>query len=550
MLVPLALWAAITVLLSLLLLARRWGVFQYVQPRATEWPSPPRPPGLPFLGNVAHMARTDLHIHLTQLARTYGPVYCLRVGGEDIVVLNNVESIKEMLIKKSADFAGRPQTYAGGKITGGGKDIALGDYSAVWRRQRRAALSALHCVGTARTEEIVQGEARRLVEDLTQYIGRPTDIHTDISMRVCNVICSVAFGTKYDKHDTEFLDIHCCLDSLVRLWGSPAIRALDCFPVLRLFPNPAWRDLMAAVRKRDEVVWRQILLHKAKPSSSPSSDMTDFLLKFTSKLSEESKPQNGRNGRASDDSAEVLRRRSNDQPQPPEEGRHSGNEDESEARGGSLTEERVHLSIMDTFIAGVETTATLIEWALAYLVLHPEVQDQIYEEMEQKLQPGLGPSLADRDKLLYLDATIKEILRLCPVAPLAIPHRALRDSSVGGFFICKGSTVIANLWAAHRDHAYWDNPSVFQPERFLGEPLERRNPASLLLPFGAGKRVCLGESLAKAEIFLFLGHVLRRLRLQPAGRPPDLSGQLAIVLKLKPFQVYISPRVLRSQTPP
>uniref|UniRef100_S4RRW7 Steroid 21-hydroxylase n=1 Tax=Petromyzon marinus TaxID=7757 RepID=S4RRW7_PETMA len=504
MLVPLALCAAITALLFLLLLARRWGVFQYVQPRATKWPSPPRPPGLPFFGNVAHMARTDLHIHLTQLARTYGAVYCLRVGGEDIVVLNNVESIKEMLIKKSADFAGRPQTYAGGKITGGGKDIALGDYSAVWRRQRRAALSALHCVGTARTEEIVQGEAQRLVEDLTQYIGRPTDIHTDISMRVCNVICSVAFGTKYDKHDTEFLDIHCCLDSLVRLWGSPAIRALDCFPVLRLFPNPAWRDLMAAVRKRDEVVWRQILLHKAKPSSSPSSDMTDFLLKFT---------------------------------------RHSRNEEESEARGGILTEERVHLSIMDTFIAGVETTATLIEWALAYLVLHPEVQDQIYEEMEQKLQPGLGPSLADRDKLLYLDATIKEILRLCPVAPLAIPHRALRDSSVGGFFICKGSTVIANLWAAHRDHAHWDNPSVFQPGRFLGESLERRNPASLLLPFGAGKRVCLGESLAKAEIFLFLGHVLRRLRLQPAGSPPDLSGQLAIVPKQEPFQVYISPRV-------
>ncbi|KAK3551287.1 hypothetical protein QTP70_013946 [Hemibagrus guttatus] len=169
------------------------------------------------------------------------------------------------------------------------------------------------------------------------------------------------------------------------------------------------------------------------------------------------------------------------------------------------------------------------------------VQNRVHEELQSVLK-GQYPHYSDRHRLPYLCAVINEVLRLRPVAPLAVPHKAIRDSSIAGYFIPKNTIVIPNLFGAHHDPEVWPDPHSFRPERFLegdGSCLRA------LIPFGGGARLCLGESVAKMEMFLFTGYLLRDFQFLPASPEeplPDLRGLASVVLKAKPYRAIAHPR--------
>ncbi|XP_064000543.1 steroid 17-alpha-hydroxylase/17,20 lyase isoform X2 [Pogoniulus pusillus] len=169
-----------------------------------------------------------------------------------------------------------------------------------------------------------------------------------------------------------------------------------------------------------------------------------------------------------------------------------------------------------------------------------KVQRKIQEEIDQKIGLARHPHLSDRPLLPYLEATISEVLRIRPVSPLLIPHVSLADTSIGEYSIPKGARVIINLWSVHHDEKEWDKPEEFNPGRFLDEQGHHiHSPSPSYLPFGAGIRVCLGEVLAKMELFLFLAWVLQRFTLEcPQDQPlPSLEGKFGVVLQVQKFQV-------------
>ncbi|XP_071604500.1 steroid 17-alpha-hydroxylase/17,20 lyase isoform X3 [Heliangelus exortis] len=169
-----------------------------------------------------------------------------------------------------------------------------------------------------------------------------------------------------------------------------------------------------------------------------------------------------------------------------------------------------------------------------------QVQRKIQEEMDQKIGLARHPHLRDRPLLPYLEATISEVLRIRPVSPLLIPHVSLADTSIGEYSIPKGARVIINLWSVHHDEKEWDKPEEFNPRRFLDEKGQHiHSPSPSYLPFGAGIRVCLGEILAKMELFLFLAWMLQRFTLEcPQDQPlPSLEGKFGVVLQVQKFQV-------------
>ncbi|XP_044839739.1 steroid 21-hydroxylase-like isoform X1 [Mauremys mutica] len=299
-------------------------------------------------------------------------------------------------------------------------------------------------------------------------------------------------------------DIQACITELVELWGRGAVRALDALPLLRVFPSGALRRLLQQVRFRDAFVRAQIQRHQESLRPECARDMVDHMLQLLGE----------RRGAGGDPAAE-----------------------------GGLTPEHVHMALVDLFIGGTETTAALLTWAVAFLLHHPQVQDGIHAELQRVLGPERPPSYGDRDRLPLLSATISETLRLRPVAPLALPHSTTRDTSLSGFAIPKGTTVIPNLFAAHHDAGTWCRPLEFRPERFL-EADEPRLAQRNLLPFSCGARACLGETLARAEIFVFLGHVLRQFRLEPPvpGALPALRGVFGTVVRCPPFRVRFLPR--------
>ncbi|KAL5006279.1 hypothetical protein ScPMuIL_015085 [Solemya velum] len=153
--------------------------------------------------------------------------------------------------------------------------------------------------------------------------------------------------------------------------------------------------------------------------------------------------------------------------------------------------------IIDLFQAGTHTTSTTIRWALLYLIPHQEIQERVRAEIKQMIGKDRIPTLTDKPDLPYCEATIMEVLRIANIAPIALP----RDTSLDGFHIPKSTILIANIDSVLSDLVLWNEPHKFHPERFMKTDgsLEKLDG---FIPISIGRRVCLGESLARMELFL------------------------------------------------
>uniref|UniRef100_A0A8C2WS39 Steroid 21-hydroxylase n=1 Tax=Cyclopterus lumpus TaxID=8103 RepID=A0A8C2WS39_CYCLU len=445
---------------------------------------------------MMELTHEHLPIHLTDLAQRYGNIYRLKCGNTTMVVLNSSEVIREALVKKWSDFAGRPASYTGDIVSGGGHTISLGDYNEEWRAHRRLVHSALQRCCQKSLHDVIERQALHLREVLMDYQGSAVDLSEDFTVAASNVITTLVFGKKYEKSSSELQKLHGCLNEIVALWGSPWISALDSFPLLRKLPNPVFARLLKEVAKRDEIIREHLNNYKSQDNKNEDA-ITGSLLQGLDK--------------------------------------HHNTDHRGEIHI------HVHMATVDLLIGGTETTAALLNWTVAFLLHRPEVQGKVYDELCTVLE-GRYPKYSDRHRLPVLCALINEVLRLRPVAPLAVPHRAIRDSSIAGYFIPKNTVIIPNLFGAHRDPAVWSDPSSFKPERFLEGG---GNSTRALLPFGGGARLCLGESVAKMELFLFTAYLLRDFHFIPPESEaslPDLRGVASVVLKVKSYTVTARPR--------
>ncbi|OMO99954.1 Cytochrome P450 [Corchorus olitorius] len=157
-------------------------------------------------------------------------------------------------------------------------------------------------------------------------------------------------------------------------------------------------------------------------------------------------------------------------------------------------------------LAGTETVAATLEWALSVLLNHPDILEKAKEELDSEVGQQTLIDEPHISNLPYLQNIISETLRLYPAAPLLIPHMASNDCTIGGYNVPSNTIVLINAWAVHRDPKLWDDPLAFKPERF-------ENPGETesykFLPFGLGRRACPGLSLAHRVIGLALGSLIQ-----------------------------------------
>jgi coumaroylquinate(coumaroylshikimate) 3'-monooxygenase len=158
--------------------------------------------------------------------------------------------------------------------------------------------------------------------------------------------------------------------------------------------------------------------------------------------------------------------------------------------------------------AGTDTTVISVEWAMAELLRNPRVQEKLQEELDHVVGRDRVLSETDFPNLPYLQAVVKESLRLHPPTPLMLPHRASASVKIAGYDIPKGANVVVNVWAVARDPAVWDSPLEFRPERFLRENIDIKGADFRVLPFGAGRRVCPGAQLGINLVASMIGHML------------------------------------------
>ncbi|NWW17674.1 CP21A hydroxylase, partial [Falcunculus frontatus] len=377
-------------------------------------------------------------------------------------------------------------------VSQGGQDLALGGPCPGWRQQRGAVRGALARAG-GRLGPLLWLQGQELCEELRSHGEAPLDPFEVFTFHTCSTIARLLFGDLVPP-PAELRAFSRCLGELLQVWGHSSVQALDLLPPLRVslagpMGGPWCRGLFAA---RGSMEPGAIEHYGGNEGTECPSPPPDTVL------------------------ATLL-------------GRDPG------VRDGPLSPSRLHMALVDLFIGGTETTAAALGWAVAFLLHRPELQARLRVELEGAQGP---PGPGDMGRLPLLQATVSETLRLRPPAPLALPHCALRHTSLGGLPVAAGTVLVPNLLAAQQDPAIWKHPEAFLPERFLAPGA----PSRSLLPFGCGARSCPGEGLARAELFVFLGLILREFRLEPGpGGLPGLRGSPGTVLRCPPFRLRMVP---------
>ncbi|CAM9982440.1 unnamed protein product [Lampetra fluviatilis] len=543
---PLLLLAALVSVASALLSAlwlRRRG------PAAAGGPLPPGPRAWPLVGGLPALwwenrkAGGLLHVALEMLARRHGDVMSIATvaGRPPVVVLSGATAVREALGHHPEALAGRPDLPLVRLVTRR-KGIVFAPLGATWQRHRRFSHAALRRFGAglatatatettgSRSESCsipspgptspwlletrVEREVSSLLRTLASRSGgavAPFSPAPLIHGAVANVICGLCFSRHYHNHDggdggggkdddQGCAGFRCALRLMVRgmelASNSPAM-LINVVPALRFLPCGPFRELFSTVDEVSRFLKGIIREHEETLDPANPRDFIDAFL------------VESRGGHDDDD----------------EEG---GGEAPGGTRGGLDADDLFYI-VADLFIAGTDTTANTLLWCLLLMCTYPAVQARVQAELDAVVGRGRRVSLSDRPRLPLTVATIMEVQRLSSVVPLAIPHSATRSVQLRGFTVPQGSVVLLNLWACHVDPRVWARPLLFDPERFL-DPHGRLRRRDAFMPFGIGRRSCLGESLARVELFLFFSALMQEFTFtSSAPHSPDSAPQSPVL---------------------
>ncbi|KAM4692564.1 cytochrome P450 2F3-like [Rhinophrynus dorsalis] len=465
--------AGILSVLAFFILFSKWKKKNNLPPGPTPWP---------LIGNLHQIDKLAPYETLTQLGEKYGSIYTIYFGWNPVVVLYGYDTLKDALIGQADDFSGRAIVPVFKRIAKGkGLVFSNGPH---WQQQRRFSLATLRNFGMGKRsiEERVTEEAKFLIEFFQEKQGKPFCAGPRIRAAVSNVICSVVFGERFDTEDETFQTLLRMINENISFLGKRGFQMYNAFPgILEKLPGEHNKIFQNASRLQ---TFLRGLIDNHALTRDPNCPR-DFVDSFLNKIEEEARD--------------------------PE---------------SHFTVESLTYTAFNLFIAGTDTTASTIRWALRFMLLYPEIQKKVQDEIDNVLGSEKCPSLEDRVRLPYTDAVIHEVQRVASIVPNGLPHAALYDIKFKGYTIPKDTQIITFLHSALNDKKYWDKPEQFNPDRFLDANGKFvKNEAHI--PFGAGKRSCVGEALSKTEIFIFFISLLQKFTLtSPPGEggPIELEG--------------------------
>ncbi|XP_071574956.1 probable cytochrome P450 303a1 [Temnothorax nylanderi] len=546
---------------------------------------PPGPRWWPILGCALEIARIRqetgyLFKTCSALCKKYGPVVGLKIGQDRIVVLNDVESIRAMLTNEDCD--GRPTgPFYKARTWGVRLGLIVVD-DRLWVEQRRFVLRHLREFGFGRTSmvTIIEDEALKLVEHfkkllqngynyemadarkmttinnnnnigqiyklqkdpknklnrlkqydefnvikdrisdrkprtvadlymkaedyaevrkVSQSAGMIIPMHDAFGVTVLNTLWRMMAGRRYDTGDKELTHLQQILTKLLKeidIIGAP----FSHFPLLR-FIAPELSGYKAFVETHQEL-WaflkEELYNHKNTFLSDAPRDLMDVYLT-------------------------VLN------------SRHCSD---------TFSESQLLAICVDLFIAGSETTSKALGFGFLNLILYPQVQKKAHEEIDRVIGRDRFPTLADKPRMPYVQAIVLESIRVFVGRTLNVPHRALKDTSIVGHKIPKDTMLVVNYNRILMDES-WDDPEDFRPERFLDNDGNISTPEKYF-PFGIGRHRCMGEILARSNIFIIIATLLQTFSFSVVpGEPRPTTQDFVdgVTAGPKPYRALVSLRI-------
>lgn len=467
---------------------------------------PPGPWGFPIVGYLTFMGH-EKHTRFMELAKEYGTLFSARLGSQLTVVMSDYKMIRECF--RRDEFTGRPDTPFMQTLNGFG---IINSEGKLWKDQRKFLHEKLRQFGMTYMgsgkhlmEKRIMGEVHDYLSILQQANGQPMDMGPAISVAVSNVICNIMMSVRFSIDDPRFRRFIYLIEEGMRLFGE--ITTVDYIPTVQYLPGKLnARNKIANNRKEMMQFYQEVIDdHKRTFDSNNIRDLVDMYLAEIEKAKLEGRDQ--------------------------------------ELFEGKDHEVQIMQVIADLFSAGMETIKTTLLWINVFMLRNPEEMRRVQEELDQVVGRQRLPSIEDLQFLPVTETTILESMRRSSIVPLATTHSPTRDVHLNGYKIPAGSHVIPLINSVHMDPNLWDKPEEFNPRRFLDNEGKVRKP-EYFIPFGVGRRMCLGDVLARMELFLFFASFMHSFNMTlPEGEPlPSLKGNVGVTIAPESFKVCLTPR--------
>nr|XP_043618347.1 cytochrome P450 83B1-like [Erigeron canadensis] len=429
--------------------------------------NPPGPRALPIIGNLHQIDQLNLHTSLWNLSKSYGPIVSLRFGSIPAIVVSSASLAKEVMKTQDLIFCDRPSLIGQQKVSYNGMELIFSPYNDFWKGMRKIFM--IHLLGPKRVQSfrsIREDEVSNSMKKIHELalLSKQVNLSEIMKSVTSTIMMRVGFGKRYQVgHERKeilqlLLEVQAMMADffVADLWPSLPFAGL----IDRLLGKT---DRLEKCFQYFDVLYQELIDEHLNSQIAKSHDEEDFI--------------------------DILLRLKKDQL-------------------FDLTYDHIKGMIMDVLVAGTDTSAATVVWAMTALMKHPKVMKKAQEEVRNVVAKKGKVDEDDISKLTYMKAVIKEIMRLYPTVPLLVNRETTKETTLHGFKIKPKTLVFVNALAIGRDPESWENPEEFLPERFLGSDIDFKGNDFELIPFGAGRRICPGISMGVVTVELLLGNLL------------------------------------------
>ncbi|XVF63952.1 hypothetical protein PTKIN_Ptkin09bG0128100 [Pterospermum kingtungense] len=447
----------------------------------------------PLIGHLHVLAGSQLpYLALGELANKYGPIFRIRIGLHPAVVVSSSDLAKEIFTTYDVVVSSRPKLTVGNYLGHNYANFGFCPYGAYWRELRKITASEL--MSNRRLELLkhireseVEGSIKELYKLWTKNKGKRF------------------FGAGVASEEKDVRRCRKAMREFFRLAGLFVVR--DAIPFL------GWLDLGGhekamknTAKELDSIMEEWLDEHRKKKEAvgEVAKGDQDFIHVLLSVL----------------EGIDLA-----------------GYDVDTVTKATSLT----------LLVGGTDTVTVTLTWTLALLLNNRHALEKAQEELDIQIGKGRLVNDSDIDKLVYLQAIVKESLRLYPAGPLGGARELSEDCTIGGYLVPKGTRLIVNLWKIHRDPQAWSDPLEFKPERFVTSQshIDVKGQDFELIPFGAGRRLCPGSNFGLQMTHLVLASLLHAFDiLNPSNEPVDMTGSPGLTnIKATPLEIRVKPRL-------
>ncbi|KAL4602653.1 hypothetical protein ACB092_10G069000 [Castanea dentata] len=471
---------------GIICLCLTWFLIQalHVISRSKEIPKrlPPGPKAFPLIGNLLELGDKP-HKSLAKLSEVHGPIMSLKLGQVTTVVISSAAMAKEVLQIHDQHLSNRTIPDAVRAHRHDEFSLPWIPVSTRWRNLRRMCMEQIFSNKTLDANQAIRHmKVQDLLVDTHQSSlnGEAVDVGSAAFKTTLNLLSTTIFSVDLaDPNSDTAREYKEIVWNVMKEIGRPNLA--DYFPVLKKVDPQRVRHRLAVhfgkiLELFDRIISQRLHLRKVCGSNT-NKDVLDTLLNISEENSEE------------------------------------------------MDKTKIERLFLDLFVAGTDTTSATLEWAMAELLHNPEALSTAKAELEKVIGKGNPVQESDIPRLPYLQAIVKETLRLHPAVPFLLPRKAQVDVEISGYIIPKGAQVLVNAWAIGRDQRSWDNAKSFMPERFLGSEIDVKGLNFELIPFGGGRRTCPGLLLAIRMLHLMLGSLVQAFnwKHEDGVKPVDMN---------------------------